>query len=79
MVGRRRSPDIWFNAMDANVPPRPDVSRRENEVLRLPEEMTTPELAEKLKVSERTIEGIYAKVHQRLRRVPTAAESKNEP
>ena len=44
-VGLRRSPDIWFDAMDADVPPRPDVSRRENEVLRLPEEMTTRELA----------------------------------
>jgi DNA-binding CsgD family transcriptional regulator len=46
--------------------PRPDVPQRGNEVLHLAEGMTTQDLAEKLKVNERTIESILAKVHQKL-------------
>jgi DNA-binding NarL/FixJ family response regulator len=63
--------DIGFEAMDGNPPDRPDLSREENELLRLMADgMSTQELAEELKISERTVETLIPKILRKLGRGP---------
>jgi DNA-directed RNA polymerase specialized sigma24 family protein len=59
--------------MDGNVPNRPDLSREEKELLRL-RRMSTRELAEELKLNERTVEKLIIPRLRRLGRGPDIGE-----
>jgi len=57
--------------MDGNVPDRPDPSREENEFLRLMADgMSTWQIAEKLKIRQRSAEVLILKILRRLGRGP---------
>jgi len=59
--------DIGFEAMDGNVPDRPDLSREEDELLRLlADGMSSREIAEELKISERSVQVLLPKILRKL-------------
>jgi DNA-binding NarL/FixJ family response regulator len=63
--------DIGFEAMDGDVPDRPDLSREENEFLRLMADgMSTRQIAEELKISERSAQVLIPKILRKLGRGP---------
>jgi DNA-binding CsgD family transcriptional regulator len=62
--------------MGGNVPDRPDLSREENEILRLMADgMTIRQIAEELKINPRTVEVLIPKLLRKLGRGPDAGES----
>ena len=64
--------EIGFEAMDGDVPDRPDLSREENEFLRLMADgMSTRQIAEELKISERTAGGLMREIHKKLSGPPS--------
>jgi DNA-binding CsgD family transcriptional regulator len=64
---------IAFEAMDGQVPPRPDLSPEKNDVLRLiADGISAGELAEELKISERTAHLLIMNFYPRLSRRPDA-------
>jgi DNA-binding NarL/FixJ family response regulator len=63
--------DIGFEAMDGNVPDRPDLSREANEFLRLMADgMSTRQIAQELKISERSAQVLIPKILRKLGRGP---------
>jgi len=63
--------DVGFEAMDGNVPDRPDLSREANEFLRLMADgMSTRQIAEELKISERSAQVLIPKILRKLGRGP---------
>jgi DNA-binding NarL/FixJ family response regulator len=67
--------DIGFEAMDGDVPDRPDLSREENEFLRLMADgMSTRQIAEELKISERSAQVFIPKMLRKLGRGPDMGE-----
>jgi DNA-binding CsgD family transcriptional regulator len=67
---------IGFEAMDGNVPDRPDLSREENEFLRLMADgMSTRQIAEELKISERSAQVLIPKILRKLGLGPDIGES----
>ena len=54
---------MGFDAMDGNVPDRPDLSREEDELLRLlADGMTSRQIAEELKINERSVQVLIPKI-----------------
>lgn len=67
--------NIGFEAMDGNVPGRPDLSRKENELLRLlADGMSTRQIAVELKISERSAQVLIPKILRKLGRGPDLGE-----
>jgi DNA-binding NarL/FixJ family response regulator len=67
--------DIAFEAMDGQVPPRPDLSSEKNDVLSLiADGISARELAEELKISERTAHLLTTKIYPKLSCRPGADE-----
>jgi DNA-binding NarL/FixJ family response regulator len=63
--------NIGFEAMDGKVPDRPDLSREENELLRLlADGMSTRQIAVELKISERSAQVLIPKILRKLGRGP---------
>jgi DNA-binding NarL/FixJ family response regulator len=65
--------------MSGEVPDRPDLSREENMILRLlAGGMSTRQIAEESKVSERTAEVVIPKILRKLKRGTDASDAEGE-
>jgi DNA-binding CsgD family transcriptional regulator len=65
--------------MSGDVPHRPDLSREENEILRLMADgMSTRQIAEELKVSERTAGTLIPKILRKLQRGTDAGDAQSD-
>jgi len=59
--------DIGFEAMDGNMPDRPDLSRKESELLGLlADGMSSRQIAKELKISERSVQVLIPKILRKL-------------